>query len=125
MSRLRSTIVVVMVAGAMAASGCSRLPAQSVVGDPVVGHVLVGRFACGSCHAIPGVEHAQGLVGPDLAGIGERSMIAGVLPNTPADMIAWLQSPQSVTPGNAMPDEGLTRVQAANIAAYLYTLRGR
>lgn len=124
-SSVAAGLRLVLILAAASACACSRLSNQTGVGDPTVGHVLVGRFACGSCHAIPGVEHATGMVGPDLAGLGERSTIAGVLPNTPANLVAWLQSPQSITAGNAMPDEGLTRTQAANIAAYLYTLRGR
>jgi cytochrome c1 len=47
-------------------------------------------------------------------------MIAGLLPNTPANLVLWLRHPQSVTPGNAMPDLGLTETQARDIAAYLY-----
>lgn len=38
-------------------------------------------------------------------------------------MIRWLLSPQSIVPGNAMPDMGLTEVDAQDIAAYLYTLQ--
>jgi cytochrome c1 len=47
-------------------------------------------------------------------------MIAGRLPNTPVNVALWISQPQSVDPGNAMPDTGLTRSQAAEIAAYLY-----
>jgi cytochrome c1 len=69
---------------------------------------------------MPGVEDANGLVGPPLATFSRRTMIAGLLPNTPPNLVLWLQHPQSVTPGNAMPDLGLTDVQARDIAAFLY-----
>jgi cytochrome c2 len=63
------------------------------------------------------------MVGPPLTDIGRRIYLAGVLRNTPENMMFWLQNPQRVVPGNAMPDMGLTRDQAQDIAAYLYTLR--
>lgn len=50
-------------------------------------------------------------------------MIAGALPNTRSNLVAFLRSPQSVVPGGAMPDMGLTRRQARDAAAYLLTLR--
>jgi hypothetical protein len=43
-------------------------------------------------------------VGPPLRGIGTRKYIAGVLPNTPENMICWLQDPQGVDPPTVMPD---------------------
>jgi len=89
-------------------------------GDPVRGQLLVGRYSCGACHQMPGVEEADGLVGPPLGTFSRRTMIAGLLPNTPSNLILWLRHPQAVTPGNAMPDLGLTDAQARDIAAYLY-----
>lgn len=106
------------------ASACGRAPeTASAVGDVARGKVLTGRLGCGSCHAIPGISGANGQVGPPLADIGQRTIIAGVLPNTPTNMIAWLKAPQSVTPGNAMPNMELNDNDARDIAAYLYTLR--
>jgi cytochrome c1 len=69
-------------------------------------------------HAARG--HSGRIVGPPLTGLDTRRMIAGRLPNTPANLALWISQPQSVDPGNAMPDTGLTRSQAAEIAAYLY-----
>jgi len=37
-------------------------------------------------------------------------------------MIRWIVIPQSMAPGNAMPNLGVSDGQARNIAAYLYTL---
>jgi cytochrome c1 len=71
----------------------------------------------GTCHTIRGIDAD---VGPPLTGLDTRRMIAGRLPNTPANLALWISQPQSVDPGNAMPDTGLTRSQAAEIAAYLY-----
>lgn len=50
-------------------------------------------------------------------------MIAGELPNSPANLVRWIKDPKSVEPGTDMPDLGLTDQQARDVAAYLYTLR--
>jgi cytochrome c len=77
---------------------------------------------CGACHIVPGVAGANGRVGPSLAGIGRQQIIAGNFPNSRPAMTAWISRPQSLLPGNAMPDTGLTPEQAAAVADYLYTL---
>jgi cytochrome c2 len=92
------------------------------IGDVENGIALIETAGCGSCHMIPGIEGARGLVGPPLDHISRRTIIAGLLQNTPANMITWLRAPQSIVPGNAMPDLGLTERQARDITAYLYTL---
>ncbi len=82
------------------------------------------RAGCGACHVIPGVTGASGLAGPPLTGVGRRVYLAGVLPNTPANMALWVSRPQSVLKGNTMPDQKrMTPDEAAAIAAYLETLR--
>ena len=92
------------------------------IGDPEQGAVLIDQAGCGTCHMIPGIDAAQGLVGPPLDHMGKRIFIAGLLRNTPANMMTWLRDPQAVVPGNAMPDMGLSEEQARHITAYLYTL---
>jgi len=77
---------------------------------------------CAACHVIPGVATARGQVGPPLAGIARRQIIAGRLPNTPENLRRFLLHPQSVQPGGAMPELGLTPAQAAVIVDYLSTL---
>ena len=76
-----------------------------------------------TCHAIPGIVGSNAPVGPPLAGIGTRALIAGVLPNTGDAMIRWLRSPQSIRPQGAMPNLGVTEQDAADMAAYLATLK--
>lgn len=72
---------------------------------------------------IPGVPNANGLVGPPLMFFERRTYIAGELPNTADNLVRWIMSPQSVEPGNAMPNLGLSEDEARSVAAYLYTLR--
>jgi cytochrome c len=62
-------------------------------------------------------------VGPPLGGIASRAYIAGVLPNTPAELIRWIQMPRAVDEHTAMPNTGVTEAEARDIAGYLYTLR--
>ena len=121
MSRLTLIAVSALLLGA-----CSdgALPHNvKVAGDAERGRSLTSAAGCGACHEIPGVANAVGDVGPPLAGMSSRTVIAGVLPNTPPNMIRWLKAPQSVLPGNAMPNTGLDEDDARDIAAYLYTLR--
>lgn len=91
-------------------------------GDPARGAALIRAAGCGACHSIPGIRGARGLVGPPLDRMARRTFIAGVLPNTPSNMIRWVREPQAILPGNAMPDPGIRQDQARDIAAYLYTL---
>ena len=81
---------------------------------------VMKAFGCGSCHTIPGVDGADGRVGPDLGGIADRWSIAGRLPNTPDNLVRWIMHPQEVDPGTLMPDLGVPEPQARDIAAYLY-----
>jgi cytochrome c oxidase assembly factor CtaG/cytochrome c2 len=112
---------------AVVLGGCPQNSANADVarvgGDPARGSAIIGRIGCGVCHVIPGISGADGLVGPPLNRIGSRDYIAGVLRNKPNNMVRWLKDPQSVVPGNVMPDTGLSDKEARDVAAYLYTLR--
>lgn len=99
-----------------------RMARAREIGDPAAGAELIDRAGCGSCHIVPGVRGAEGLVGPPLIHWSRRVYIAGLLRNTPTNTVTWLTSPQDVVPGNAMPDLDLTKEQARDITAYLYTL---
>ena len=92
-------------------------------GNPRHGASLIRQYGCGECHVVPGIAGAEGLVGPPLTKLARRVYIAGVMRNSPDNLIAWLQDPQAFVPGNAMPRMGLNRDQARDITAYLYTLR--
>lgn len=108
---------------ALGLAGCQDEQTPAMSAGVKHGIALIEQNGCGTCHMIPGVKGADGLVGPPLAMIGRRIYIAGVRRNTPENMIAWLQDPQAVVPGNVMPNMGLSRRDAIDIAAYLNTLR--
>jgi putative membrane protein len=112
------------VVSAATITACSRTPAGRGVADgsPRLGKIAIQHYGCGSCHAIPGIRSANGNIGPSLAGIADRRIIAGIVPNTPDEMVRWIVMPQSMAPGNAMPNLGVSDGQARDIAAYLYTL---
>lgn len=118
---------VVMVPLATSCNGArdaeAREAAAMTGGDPARGPAIMRKYGCQSCHTIPGVVGADGLVGPPLAGIASRSYIAGVLPNAPANMMRWILDPKAVDPLTAMPNTGVTTSDVRHIAAYLYTLR--
>ncbi len=92
-------------------------------GDAHRGRAVIEGYGCGSCHTIPGITGADGLVGPPLLWWSRRTFIAGELPNTPENLVHWIRSPQSVETHTAMPTLGLSEQQARDVAAYLYTLR--
>ncbi|HXH12046.1 MAG TPA: c-type cytochrome [Alphaproteobacteria bacterium] len=125
--RLKQLCRILMVVGLGLQWGCERsvevTAAELAGGDPQRGRAIIWNYGCGTCHTIPGVRGANGLVGPPLNGIARRVYLAGVLPNTPDNMIRWLQNPQDVQRWTAMPDTGLTEDDARDIASFLYTLR--
>lgn len=98
-------------------------PQVAHTGSPARGAQLITSYGCASCHTVPGVAGARGLVGPPLTQFARRSYIAGMLPNTESNLHRWLENPQAIVPGNAMPDLHVTARDAADITAYLYTLR--
>jgi mono/diheme cytochrome c family protein len=97
-------------------------PAPPGPGDIERGKRALFQYACNACHTIPGVTGSNPHVGPPLAGIAGRSLIAGKLANTPENMALWLRETQKVKPGTAMPQLAVTPRDARDIAAYLGTL---
>lgn len=83
---------------------------------------MILLHGCGSCHHIPGVRGAVSWVGPPLTAWARRGYVAGRLPNTPENLVPWLRDPQSISPGSAMPNLGLSEAEARDAAAYLYTV---
>lgn len=128
---MRSSILLVTVAMlSVACIGCANKAAQaeqiaqaSTGGSAARGIAAISHYGCGSCHTIPGVSGAFGRVGPPLTGIGSRFYVAGVLQNTPANMVKWIENPPAIDEHTVMPKLGVTHQDAIDIAGYLYTLR--
>lgn len=123
---LRLGTLLAALTGLLWLAGCGSAPdvppAEVPDGDPGRGLVAIERYGCGACHGIPGIRGADATVGPPLDRWGDRAYIAGNLPNTGPNLQRWLRDPQEVEPGTAMPDMGVTAIDARDIAAYLLTL---
>jgi cytochrome c2 len=118
----------VVLASALLLASCSgdqrERTAQVITGgDAIRGASAIERYGCGACHIIPGVSGAFGQAGPPLSGIANRIYIAGVLQNTPQNMVRWIRNPKQVDDKTVMPNLGVTPGDALDIAGYLYTLR--
>lgn len=77
---------------------------------------------CAACHRVPGIARATGRVGPSLEQIARQQIIAGHFVNTPDELMRWIEHPQALLPGDAMPEMDLSHEQVRKIVDYLYTL---
>lgn len=110
-------LIVVVILGA----GCDSDRAS--FGNAARGRELIDRYRCQACHAVPGVTRVAGTTAPSLARFARRSIIAGKSPNTPSNLIAYLQNPRGADPANTMPDLEIPPEDARDLAAFLMTLR--
>ena len=78
--------------------------------------------ACMNCHIIEGTA-SKGTFGPDLTHLMSRATIAaGAAPNTPENLRAWIENPNTFKPGALMPAMQLSDEQVKELVAYLSTL---
>jgi cytochrome c2 len=126
MTARRTAAIAAALAAIAALAGCGEAtpPAHLRIegADAARGESLIYAYGCGLCHAIDGIRGADGTVGPPLDDYAERNLVAGILPNAPPALIAWLMDPPAIAPDTGMPDMGITQAEARDIAAYLYTL---
>ena len=118
-----SAVAATLCALALAACGKEPAPLRVEGGDAKLGMRLMEQYHCGSCHAIPDVAAARGVIGPPLDYFGRRSYIAGAIPNLPEPLTQWLVNPPAMKPGTTMPNLGVSPGEARHMAAYLYTLQ--
>lgn len=86
------------------------------------GRELFETAQCVACHTVDGVSPETDL-GPDLTDFGSRLTLgAGVRPNDPEHLAAWIRDPHDVKPGNHMPPSALTDAELEALVAYLETL---
>jgi cytochrome c oxidase subunit II len=79
--------------------------------------------ACASCHTVRGTA-ASGTTGPDLTHVGgRRTIAAGLFETTRGSLAAWIADPQSLKPGNNMPNVPLTSDELRSISAYMASLK--
>ena len=100
-------------------------------GNAESGMELFEDKGCVACHQVE-EDGPGGTIGPLLAGIGDpagRPMLAAGddeaagIPNTPENIWRWVQFPQKIKPGTEMAPQPLTEQEAADLVAYLQTLK--
>jgi cytochrome c oxidase assembly factor CtaG/cytochrome c2 len=125
-SRPLSLVLPLVLAASMTACGVMQSEADArrlTGGDPHRGRERIRTFGCDSCHTIPGIPGADATVGPPLDRVAQRVYLAGHVPNTPENMMRWIEDPPALDSRTVMPDMGISREDSRDIAAYLYTLR--
>lgn len=103
-------------------AAAQRAPAAS---DPSVaeGRAIFQRTACVNCHSLDGTI-ADGRFGPDLTHLMSRTTIgAGAALNTPENLRAWIEDPNTFKPGVLMPAMKLDDEQIDKLTAFLVTLK--
>ncbi len=79
---------------------------------------------CSACHAITGSSAASATVGPDLTHFASRrSIAAGTLPMSQANVAAWIADPQKQKPGSNMPKIGLMPDELQALTAFMERLK--
>jgi cytochrome c oxidase subunit 2 len=87
------------------------------------GEQVFMSLSCVNCHAVSGTP-AAGTFGPDLSHLMSRQTLgAGVIPNTPDNLRRWIHDPQTMKPGNLMPDMQLSDRELDQVHSYLSSLR--
>jgi cytochrome c1 len=60
---------------------------------------------------------------PSVERDGGSNVRGGSIVNTPENMESWIQHPRAINARTAMPDTGVTKIDARDITAYIHTLR--
>ncbi|HXV18578.1 MAG TPA: c-type cytochrome, partial [Candidatus Omnitrophota bacterium] len=94
-------------------SGSVPLMKPPVPGDSVKGETLVKELGCLGCHSAAGVQ--AGNHGPELSGLGSK--VSGQW------LYSWLKDPKSISHSTSMPNLRLSDQEAADITAYLLSLK--
>jgi cytochrome c oxidase subunit II len=100
-----------------------RRPAPMASDETRRGHDVFMSHTCVTCHTIRGTQ-AGSRIGPDLTHVGSRqTLAAGTLPNSRAQLTAWVRDPQSIKPGTRMPASRLGDDDLQAVVVYLESLR--
>lgn len=88
-----------------------------------MGDILLRQYGCHACHVIDGVVGPRSSTGPPLHAWAKRGFIAGVLPNTPANLAQFIRDPQQFSPATLMPDLDVPPRHAEAMAEFLFAQR--
>jgi cytochrome c oxidase subunit II len=97
-------------------------PPEPPQGAAVEGERLFRERKCSDCHAVSPSD-TRPLIGPPLAHVASRLGLGGDRQNTAENMALWVNDPQSVKPGNRMPDQHLPATEVQSLTAYMESLR--
>jgi len=117
-TRLILSVAIVLVAtfpAPAAPKGAAKAPSGATAAQS--GETLFTRKGCIGCHTLKGHDGADGLLGPDLSKLAKERDKAFLVP--------WIQDPQAMKPGTAMPSLGLSLTEAEALADYLLRERPR
>jgi cytochrome c2 len=109
----------------IALTACARAPTyrpEILEGNAAQGRLAIRRYECNVCHEIPGTAAFQGRVGPSLANYRRNLYVAGKFPNDAQSLTQWIIDPPQLAPATAMPNIGVSPIEARDIVAYLYSL---
>jgi len=115
-------VAALAVLAAMTAA-CKPPPSARHDFDPAAaerGRAVVAAAGCTACHAFPDIDWPKGRAGPDLTRFDGYGPIAGALPNSPANLAAFVRNAPAAKPGSTMPAMPITQSEARDVAAYLY-----
>lgn len=114
--------VVLLLLPALSACEPPPQPVQAMpAADTERGRLAMARAGCGACHAIDGVW-PRGNVASALRGLSGRALIAGRVPNRPAQLAGFIRNAPAYAPDAGMPAMPLSASEAHDAAAYLYSL---
>jgi cytochrome c oxidase subunit II len=93
-----------------------------VEANVAAGRKVFESEACVNCHTIAGTS-AHGTFAPDLTHLMSRATLAsGAAANTPENLRAWVENPNTFKPGALMPAMQLSDRDTDLVVAYLETL---
>jgi cytochrome c oxidase subunit II len=97
-------------------------PPAPATGLAAQGERLFRERKCGDCHAVSPAD-TRPLSGPPLTHIAGRSRLGGNLETTPENLALWITNPQTIKPGNRMPDQPLATAEVEALTAYMESLQ--
>jgi cytochrome c oxidase subunit 2 len=104
-------------------AAASTPPAPPVDSSALAGRSVFMNSGCPLCHSIGGTD-ARATVGPDLTHLkNRRTIAAGTLANTRANLMRWIANPEAFKPGVRMPALPFTPAQLDALVSYLETLK--
>ena len=98
-------------------------PASAALLPALTGGRTLFMDRCAGCHTLRGTP-ADGNHGPDLTHLASRRQIAaGLMDNTPANLMNWITHAQTLKPGSRMPSIALDATETRDLSTFLASLQ--